>query len=65
MNYEVGDTRFAENYKCDWKLKLRDRERQLGNQMSKDQFKDGPDSDNIENERDMGSDDDMGIIKGL
>ena len=35
MNYNVGDNRFHENYKCDYKLRLMDREKELANSMSK------------------------------
>lgn len=65
MNYEVGDVRFADNYKCDWKQTFKDREKSLANEMSKAQFRNDPDSDDVENERDMGSDTELGIIKGL
>ena len=58
LNKHVGDRRFHENYRCDWKLKLMDREKELAHQMSKDQFRDSTsqsDQDKTENERDMGS----------
>jgi hypothetical protein len=84
MNREVGDNRYHENYKCDWKQKLYDREKELANKMSAAQFTDfvgeacsdgeidsedekriRADGGGIENERDMGSDDEMGIIRGI
>jgi hypothetical protein len=34
MNNVIGDNRFGENYKCDWKLRLYDREKELANKMS-------------------------------
>lgn len=63
MNYEVGDQRFAENYKCDYKLKLHDKEKELAAKMSEAQFRDDEEEGQAENERDMGSND--GIIEGL
>ena len=60
VNREVGggiDNRFAEGYKCDWKLKLYDHEKELAHKMSAAQFRDNPSSDEadkVENERDMG-----------
>ena len=56
QNRDIGDNRFAENYKCDWKLRLMDKEKELANKMSKAQFRDDPDSDGVEDERDMGDD---------
>jgi hypothetical protein len=34
-NSEVGDRRFAENYFCDYKQKLRDRECEMAYKMSR------------------------------
>lgn len=64
MNKDVGDRRFAEGYKCDWKQKLKDRERELANDMSKQMFQDGL-TEQIENERDMGSDTELGMRTDL
>ena len=48
------DNRFAEGYKCDYKLRLYDREKELAHDMSAAQFRDNPSSDEAEDERDMG-----------
>jgi hypothetical protein len=62
MNKNIGDNRFGDNYKCDWKLKLYDKEKELANKMSAAQFRDNPSSEEgekVEDERDMGGEMDI------
>lgn len=66
-NSEVGDRRFAENYFCDYKQKLRDRECEMAYKMSRAQFRDSTSEDEIEDkcgdERDMGDNKSMEIVQ--
>ena len=63
MNRDIGDTRYGEKYKGDYRLDLYMREKKMAYEMSKAQFYDNPsseDEDKAENERDMGEE--MGIV---